>query len=439
MRDDRRSKEPGLHGLLLLLLFVLTSGFRAGSAKVDITPDNPQWLSGYYARQSKGVHDRLYHRIVVMEDDDKNQFILISSDLCVIDVIFYEELCRELEQETGIKAAQVWWAVAHTHSGPEAGDVSLLKAFMPERFTHETDQAYAQKVKRLLIDGVKKAREGLAPARIGIGTGISLANMNRRAIEVDGTATLGLNPDAPVDRQIGLLRLERLDGSPIALVASYAMHGTAMSALNLEISGDALGIVAEYVEEKVGAPMLYINAAAGNVASVYYFQPNPRAAHLGQFRVMLGDRILEANRSIRTDGGSQVRFWTGQITVETPLREKLAWPEELSGYLKRTGGDTGLVRLPVRFLKINDDTIIWSAPVELFCEIALAVRQQSPFRNTFYYGYTNGWLGYLPTAEAFGSGGYETRVTPFTPSAERDITQAVVQYLQGIGRGSATP
>ena len=78
--------------------------------------------------------------------------------------------------------------------------------------------------------------------------------------------------------------------------------------------------------------------------------------------------------------------------------------------------------------------MIWSAPLELFCEIAMAVREASPFTNTFFYGYTNGWMGYLPTKEAFSSGGYETRVTPFTENAEQDLRQAVIQYVQGLGR-----
>ena len=54
-----------------------------------------------------------------------------------------------------------------------------------------------------------------------------------------------------------------------------------------------------------------------------------------------------------------------------------------------------MVRLPVRFLKINEDIAIWSAPVELFCEISNEIRDRSPFPYTFYFGYTNGWLGYL--------------------------------------------
>ena len=81
-----------------------------------------------------------------------------------------------------------------------------------------------------------------------------------------------------------------------------------------------------------------------------------------------------------------------------------------------------MVKLPVRFLKINNDVAIWSAPLELFCEISNEVRDRSPFPFTFYYGYTNGWLGYLPAAEDWKHGGYEVDVvSPFTPDNVRDL------------------
>jgi neutral ceramidase len=42
--------------------------FRASVVKVDITPTSSKWLAGYPARQSTGVHDRLFHRIVALDD-----------------------------------------------------------------------------------------------------------------------------------------------------------------------------------------------------------------------------------------------------------------------------------------------------------------------------------------------------------------------------------
>jgi hypothetical protein len=68
----------------------------------------------------------------------------------------------------------------------------------------------------------------------------------------------------------------------------------------------------------------------------------------------------------------------------------------------------------------------------MFCEMAMAVRSASPFLHTFYFGYTNGWFGYLPTAQAFSEGGYEPNTSPFTAQAEKDVTQGVIAFVQGL-------
>ena len=98
--------------------------FRASVVKIDITPDKPQWLLGYAPRQSTGVHDHLYHRIVAM-DDGKTQFFLISSDICLYSPSVYDEIVSALEAEMGIKPLQVWWTTTHTHSAPEVGPPGL--------------------------------------------------------------------------------------------------------------------------------------------------------------------------------------------------------------------------------------------------------------------------------------------------------------------------
>jgi len=58
------------------------------------------------------------------------------------------------------------------------------------------------------------------------------------------------------------------------------------------------------------------------------------------------------------------------------------------------------------------------------------VRKESGYRNTFFFGYANGWLGYLPTAVAFQEGGYEPRTSPFTPRVEKDFGDAVVKAIR---------
>lgn len=423
-----------LHLAAGLLLAVTTgsAAFRASVVKIDITPDKPEWLLGYAARQSTGVNDRIYHRIVVL-DDGLTQFALVSSEICLVSPAEYDLVAARVEKETGVRRLHFWWTVTHTHSAPEVGTPGLATAFLGDRYTHPVDPSYTQKVESSLVKGIADAKSKLEPARLGVGWGHSMANINRRARDVEGETYLGLNPDGPADRRIALLRIDRQDGSPLALIANYAMHGTVLGQQNTLISGDAQGIVSEYVERKTGAPMLYINGAAGNLAPIYTVYPDPRSGRLRQFRSLLGDRILAAHREI-LGTTAEVRLEAGAATVETPLKPGLKVPAELMNYFSSPAGGTPAVRLPVRFLKINEDIAIWAAPLELFCEIAMEVRDKSPFRHTMYFGYANGWLGYLLTAAELPHGGYEPRVSPYTARAEEDLKRAVLSHLAGWRR-----
>ena len=132
----------------------------------------------------------------------------------------------------------------HPHAlGSLVGPPGVYDVLLKGRSEHSWDRDYLQFVKSTLISGIKQARSQLAPARVAVGIGMARANINRRARDLDGTISLGLNPDGPVDRQIGIIRLERREGSLIALIANYAMHGTVLGGRFLQISGDGPGVV----------------------------------------------------------------------------------------------------------------------------------------------------------------------------------------------------
>ena len=409
---------------------IQSKGFKASVVKIDITPNEPKMLLGYSARQSTGINDRIYHRIVAMDDGVK-QFFLVSTDICVMSPSEYDHVAAILQKDLGIDPENFWWTLTHTHSAPEVGVPGLPEVFMGDRYKHDVDTAYTLLVERSLIKGITEARNKLAKAKLGVGWGFSQANINRRAIDVDGKASLGLNPEGAVDRKIGLIRLDKEDGSPLALIANYAIHGTVLGPAQTEISGDAPGIVSEYVEQKLGVPLLFINGAAGNLAPIYSVYPNPKAGHLSQFKVLLGDKILSANKEI-VSSRSDIKLFTGSIIIETPRKPNLSWPKDLSRYTQTLANGDHMVLLPARFLKINEDVAIWSLPVELFCEISNEIRDRSPFPFTFFFGYTNGWLGYLPTEKEWKHGGYEIEtVSPYTPIVEKHLKEAVLGYLEG--------
>src|SRR5205085_8777394 len=171
-------------------------GFRAAVVKIDISPSTPKQLLGYSARLSTGIHDRIYHRIIVL-DDGSTQFYLVSTEVCEFSPSEYDHVAALLNKKFGIKPVNFWWSVSHTHSAPEVGVPGLAEAFMGERYKHEVDTAYTSFIEQSLINGIDEARKKLQPAKLGAGWGFSQANINRRAIDVDGKASLGLNPDGP--------------------------------------------------------------------------------------------------------------------------------------------------------------------------------------------------------------------------------------------------
>ena len=59
-------------------------------------------------------------------------------------------------------------------------------------------------------------------------------------------------------------------------------------------------------------------------------------------------------------------------------------------------------------IRIGDDFAIVTNANELFCEIGMSIKTQSPFRHTMVAELTNGAHGYVPTAKAFEGGSYET-------------------------------
>ena len=50
--------------------------------------------------------------------------------------------------------------------------------------------------------------------------------------------------------------------------------------------------------------------------------------------------------------------------------------------------------------------------MEPFSESALEVEERFNNNLAFFGGYTNGYLGYLPTKEAYPYGGYEVELNP---------------------------
>jgi neutral ceramidase len=117
----------------------------------------------------------------------------------------------------------------------------------------------------------RDALAGLAPARLGVTVvdgfdpGDAVSTDRRRENDTvagpDGNrAGAGKDPIAWV------LRVDHADAAPLAVVVDVAVHGTVTGAENLIVSTDVPGAIARALEARLGAPVLHLQGAAGDVA-----------------------------------------------------------------------------------------------------------------------------------------------------------------------------
>ena len=78
------------------------------------------------------------------------------------------------------------------------------------------------------------------------------------------------------------------------------------------------------------------------------------------------------------------------------------------------------------------DAIIVTLPCEVFTEIGLKIKQQSPFEKTLLLGLAAGSPGYIPTAEEYLEGGYAVVNTHYSPKCENVTINACLELINKI-------
>jgi len=271
---------------------------RAGVAKVDITKV-----------EAGPVNDPLFAKALVIADDSKT-IVLVSVDAVAIGEIGYIKndylptVRNQLASELGIPANHLVVNASHCH-GIVCDDVA-------ER----------------TLEAIRKAKSNLVPVKIGTGIGTEDRIMENRRLrmkdgrEIDVRHAYSLPPDdqvasiGPVDPKIGVVRIDRMDGSPLAVLYQFACHpiqGAASGGNTADLSGAASRVIEENLGHDCVA--LFFQGCGGDINPVLYkdvHQPRDGNWHGS----MLGLSALQALRKIETRGDATVGYQ--HTTIEVP-------------------------------------------------------------------------------------------------------------------------
>lgn len=448
----------------------MANSIEIGIARTDITPPVGIPMVGFAGRgPATRVNDPLYATAMVVSCNGE-QAVLISLDLLQFKAETVAEFRQMIQAASGIATDRITLACSHTHYGPDvdrAGKQSASPGPGPVEAS-ELVEAYRIYLGFKLAGLVQEAQQHVVPARIGIGWGSSDIGINRREKTPDGRIVLGNNYDGPIDRQVGIARIEDEAGKPIACLVNFATHPVAQTGQQRAISAGFPGKMARVVENLTGAYCLFLQGAAGNINPASGFR-QPDLQRIEDFNkpsdslgIRLGCEAVRVWETITVGESQGLRLASKTVSLPRYMYGDLESAKQIDAELERelasgnlsdgqrywaalrqsrvqeaieshqTGVSLDSIEAELQAWRIGDLAFV-TAPAEIFTENGEHVKNQSPIEHTFFIGYTNGAIGYVPTVDAYPEGGYEvTHACQVNPEAGGMINENCLALLRQV-------
>ncbi|HHW09022.1 MAG TPA: hypothetical protein GXX29_03485 [Firmicutes bacterium] len=443
----------------------------AGAAVVDITPWLGISIAGLFNdRKAIDVNDPLHAKALVLKNEGEDPLVLLLLDLLAVTNEDAAAIKKRLQEQAGIPPERVLVAATHTHTGPTTQDIYGCKR----------EEEYCRFMVTRAADCVRLALRRLRPAKLSWGRGqVTGVTYCRRYLMKNGMVRTNPgrgNPDvvrpvSPIDPDLGVLYVtERDSDTPIALVAQFALHYVGTDDART-ISADYYAHFARQVGLFTGPEcvVMLFNSTSGQINNVDITDPKQEDGHaqarkvagmlagevqkvinhLALSKKATGDCLLKADcrqvmlprkkitaadlelaREIlsgRYKGAAERPLFSWEISPVSPSILKYfaedafflaELPEELAA--------------PVQVLRIGDSAWV-GLPGEIFVEIGLTIKKDSPLADTFVIGLANGNMGYIATNKAYlEEGGYETfasRWSKVGPGSEGILCRTALEML----------
>jgi hypothetical protein len=455
----------------------------AGTGRRCINPPPNIAHGGWGAQkheQAEGIDMDFWATALALSDGTTTALIL-DVDIQILTNERADQLRAAASQATGLPIEAIRACATHTHSGPVPYKSWIEKGY-------EMVGPWFEQLAGWCAAAAHEAIANLQRVELRAGRGTCHINANRRCITATGERFLGINRDATCDHEVGVMRFDARDGSPVATLVNYACHATIMGPANRLLTPDYPGAMKRVVEHAVGGVCVFLQGSAGNVGPVLGFQADPQVyrqlgAVLGHAaaQVAVGLKAIPSDaqfREIIPSGAPLGRYephfatlpgtplHVRQMEINVPLREGLPekknaaaqlgrWKAKLAAaraaqdeaalteaiYMARRadiqlrmaddfGGKTN-AGVRTHLITFGDVALV-GCNIEPFCEIGLAIKAQSSFPITFMCGYTNGRMAYLPTADEWSKGGYEVENSPFGQGAAESLQKEILAALRSL-------
>ncbi len=467
-----RTPTPGLIASLTLTVLILptvAAELRVGVAATDITPPLGIGMAGYYhERGADGVLDPLFSKALVIEQDGRRA-ALITVDLIGVTRWVTDQARAQIEAATGIQRDHVMISATHAHTGPELANRTRRSADLGGKAPLAV--AYTEGLPKLIAESVRLANAHLQPAQLSVAKGrCDGLTFNRRYFMRDGT--IGWNPGklnpnivmpaGPNDPEVRILYVEPAGATApaqaLATYVNFAMHPDTTG--GSKISADWPGALSRVLAAYHGTKHLTLvaNGTCGNLnhLDVSWKWPQGGPGEQNRIGAILGAAVFQAYKVLAPIQAGALRARRDQLQLDLPqfTPEQIA---EAQTAVANTKDDVGpnfmkLVRayrildvaarqgkpyeLELQVIALGKEVAWVALPGEIFVELGLALKQRSPFPQTFIAELANENIGYVPDRRSFAEGNYEPESARCAPGSGERLVEAAAHMLDDLYRSA---
>ena len=318
----------------LIISSTWAKGWKAGVAKVIITPKESVWQAGYASRThaSEGKLHDLWAKALALEDENGKKCVLVTTDMLGFPKAMSDRIRTQLHDKFGLTKAQIILNSSHTHSGPVLDDA--LHDIYPLDANEEAKIArYSRQLEAQVIALVGQALKDLEPVELFAQNGVTRFQVNRRNNK-EASLREQTELKGPNDYAVPVIKAVTANGELKAVAFGYACHPTVLDIY--QVSGDYPGFAQIELEKAhPGVTALFFQGAAGDQ------NPLPRrtislARQYGRELAEAVDRVLEEPmRSLPAQLQTAYSEITLPLSAPPTEAELLKTQSETTPYLQR--------------------------------------------------------------------------------------------------------
>lgn len=434
----------GHTSIVLAQSFQNKNSWKAGVARVKITPEESMWMAGYASRDhaSEGKLTDLWAKALLLEDANGNRAIMISTDLVAIRQVISEPVRNRIQKLYGLTRSQILINASHTHTGPETQ--SAPHVFSLDKKELEKIDRYAKKLEDQLVNLVAEAMKNLKPATLFSENGVSRFQVNRRNNN-ENKLDLQTELKGPNDFAVPVIKVVDEKGKIMAIAFGYACHNTVLGIY--EWSGDYAGFAQIELEKKYpGATALFFQGAGAD--------QNPLPRKTVALAMQYGETLAASVNSVLKEkmkplspnlklsySEIDLKFEKASPTIEE-LKFIISDASDTPAYLKANAkvllsklekGEKLMTSYPypVQVWQLGEQALITLGGEVL---VGYAIELKKIFgKNIFVFGYSNDVMAYIPTSTVWKEGGYEASRSPiFTTPWASNIEEVIIKEVKRL-------